>query len=93
MKLFVLLLLTILSDSQDINTIFQESNEYYTNGKYQNAVNGYQNIIELGFESAELYFNLGNTFLKVIIIMKKLKLYHQMIKIFQQILYLPKTLE
>ena len=65
MKLFVLLLLTILSDSQDINTIFQESNEYYTNGKYQNAVNGYQNIIDLGFESAELYFNLGNTYYKL----------------------------
>ena len=61
--LFVILL--IFSNNQSIEDLFEQSNDLYTNGNYENAVLGYLDILESGFESAELYFNIGNTFYKL----------------------------
>ena len=61
--LFVILL--IFSNNQGIEDLFEQSNDFYTNGNYENAVLGYLDILESGFESAELYFNIGNTFYKL----------------------------
>ena len=61
--LFVILL--IFSNNQSIEDLFEQSNDFYTNGNYENAVLGYLDILESGFESAELYFNIGNTFYKL----------------------------
>lgn len=38
--------------------------QLYNAGKYQNAIRKYQSVLGQGFESAELYFNLGNAFYK-----------------------------
>ena len=40
------------------------ANQLYNNAKYQDAIRKYQYIVAQGFESAELYFNLGNSFYK-----------------------------
>ena len=48
-----------------LDSIFDSSNDQYTNGNYQMAVEGYQSILNSGFESAELYYNLGNAFYKL----------------------------
>ena len=61
--LYVILL--IFSNNQSIEDLFEQSNDFYTNGNYENAVLGYLDILESGFESAELYFNIGNTFYKL----------------------------
>jgi hypothetical protein len=55
MKIFFFILL-IFSNTQSIDNLFEESNDLYTNGDYQNAVEGYLDILKSGFESAELYF-------------------------------------
>ncbi len=65
MNVLILTILSIFFNSQDIDSIFKDSNKQYTEGEYQLAVNGYMNIIDLGFESAEVYFNLGNSFYKL----------------------------
>ena len=64
MKIFFFILL-IFSNPQNIDNLFEESNDLYTNGDYQNAVQGYLEIVKSGFESAELYFNIGNSFYKL----------------------------
>ena len=40
------------------------ANQLYNSAKYQDAIRKYQFVVAQGFESAELYFNLGNAFYK-----------------------------
>ncbi|NNE36508.1 MAG: tetratricopeptide repeat protein [Rhodothermales bacterium] len=44
---------------------FDEGNEHYANGAYQNAVAAYEMALESGFASAELYYNLGNAYYRL----------------------------
>ena len=46
-------------------TIFEEANAAYSNGNYQEAASKYEQILENGETSAELYFNLGNSYYKL----------------------------
>ena len=61
----IFIIFLVFTSNQAIDDLFQKSNEYYTNGDYQNAVNGYLDVLDSGFESSELYFNLGNSFYKL----------------------------
>ena len=65
MKIFLIILSVLLYNNQQVDEIFKQSNDYYTNGNYEAALDGYFEIINSGFESAELYFNLGNSFYKL----------------------------
>jgi tetratricopeptide (TPR) repeat protein len=40
-------------------------NDLYAKGHYYHAINVYEQIVDSGYESAELYFNLGNAYYKV----------------------------
>jgi len=40
------------------------ANLLYNSGKYQDAIRKYQYVTDHGFESSELYFNLGNAYYK-----------------------------
>ncbi len=44
---------------------FDQGKELYKNGKYQEAINSWKQILESGEASAELYFNLGNAQFKL----------------------------
>lgn len=58
--LYILILLVSFSSiGQNIN-LFEQGKELYKNGKYQQAVTAWMQILEKGEHSAELYFNLGN---------------------------------
>jgi len=67
---YSLLLLIILSctisrgQANAIVDSVSAGNQLYNSGKYQDAIRKYQNVLSQGFESAELYFNLGNAFYK-----------------------------
>ena len=56
------LLLVFLSFStfSQNEAFFEEGKEMYKNGKYQEAINSWMQILENGQTSSELYFNLGN---------------------------------
>lgn len=43
---------------------FDSANTYYTNANYTKAIATYESIISSGYESAELYYNLGNAYFK-----------------------------
>jgi tetratricopeptide (TPR) repeat protein len=63
MKLKTLILALLLSiNSFASEQLFIKANEAYSNSDYTTAVNLYDSIISSGFESYELYFNLGNCY-------------------------------
>ncbi|MGF7139783.1 SH3 domain-containing protein [Roseimarinus sediminis] len=42
----------------------QKANQLYAGEAYEAAINSYENIIDSGYESAALYYNLGNAYFK-----------------------------
>lgn len=61
--IFIGLVATLsVAQNQDL---FEEGNSLYNNGKYAEAIDKYQAILENEKQSAELYFNLGNAHYKL----------------------------
>ena len=54
----------MVAESRDLQDLLQTGNQYYLDGKYEMAVQSYQSIIDSGYASAELYYNLGNAYYK-----------------------------
>jgi tetratricopeptide (TPR) repeat protein len=52
----------VLASSLDHN--FQQGNQNYSNGDYASAIREYESVITAGYESAELYYNLGNAYFR-----------------------------
>ncbi|MDA3880249.1 MAG: tetratricopeptide repeat protein [Prolixibacteraceae bacterium] len=65
-KLFLLIisLLTALVVAASPADSLQAANEKYAANEFEKAVAMYENLLESGYESAELYFNLGNAYFK-----------------------------
>jgi len=62
--LYILLLIAPKAEIGKANTDFQKGNEFYQKGEYQQAVEMYETALRTGYESAELYYNLGNAYFK-----------------------------
>jgi len=45
--------------------LFTEGNKFYQEGKYLEALNAYKKILEMGYESGSLYYNIGNCYYKI----------------------------
>ena len=45
--------------------LFEQGNALYNDGNYTEAIEKYQAILKQGKHSAELYFNLGNSYYKL----------------------------
>lgn len=66
MKYYIILFalsLSMISLSAQ-NERFEEGNQLYSDGKYQEAIDTYSGILSTGVESGELYFNLANAYYK-----------------------------
>ncbi|MDO6801046.1 tetratricopeptide repeat protein [Wenyingzhuangia sp. 1_MG-2023] len=50
--------------AQDSQKLFEEANSQYQTEAYDLAIESYQNILDQGLESSEVYFNLGNSYYK-----------------------------
>jgi tetratricopeptide (TPR) repeat protein len=46
------------------NQLIKAANDFYIKGDYANAIKNYEQVLNSGNESAELYFNLGNAYYK-----------------------------
>lgn len=57
--------LPVSGQSKVEQVVFDKANQLYLNAEYSLAREEYQKIINSGFESTELYYNLGNTFYKL----------------------------
>ena len=65
---FLACLLTVTgtpANSQDMGTLFSEGNRLYQNGMYVEALEKYNEILDRGLESGELYYNIGNVHYKL----------------------------
>lgn len=47
------------------DTLFSNANAAYTNGFYLEAIDNYLKIVDQGYESSDLYFNIGNACFKL----------------------------
>lgn len=69
MKLILTYMLLLLSffalKAQEVDSLFHHGNEAYRTAEYEKALKTYQKIDSLGYRSADLYFNLGNTYYKL----------------------------
>lgn len=62
----ILYLFLLISQVFFAQSSFEKGNDFYQNGKYQQAIEEYENIIkEDKQQSAELYYNLGNCYYKL----------------------------
>ncbi len=61
--LFIVTFVSVHAENQH-NEWLDSANRKYTNGDYAQAINQYEMILEQGYESAALYYNLGNAYYK-----------------------------
>jgi tetratricopeptide (TPR) repeat protein len=62
-RIFLHILILALSWTSSLaqtDSAFADGNKLYSEGKYEEAISRYQNILDQGLESAELYYNMGN---------------------------------
>ena len=58
-------LVTILSFSQNSENYFKAGNDFYNNGQFEKALDSYFKVLNENYHSAELYYNIGNTYYKL----------------------------
>ena len=58
------LILSAECSTSQIRIKFYEANSYYSEGKYDKAIDGYEWILAQGVESGNIYYNLGNSYFK-----------------------------
>ncbi len=61
----IYILLSLSFSLQSNDEIFESANSYYSNGDYTSAINLYLQIVDAGYESQSLYYNLGNSHYKL----------------------------
>lgn len=63
---FIVFLVTgsLSASAAGIDTLFFKANAAYANEYYEDAIHYYNKIVDAGFESSILYFNLGNAYFK-----------------------------
>jgi len=61
----VILLFVVTFSMAQNNQLFEQGKERYKNGKYQEAITSWMQILDNGKHSASVYFNLGNAHYKL----------------------------
>lgn len=65
MPMIFFFLLSLQPQAQNPDAIFSRANKNYNLGSYEQALAGYDSIVQLGLHSSELYFNMGNAHYKL----------------------------
>ena len=69
MKRFFLLIIFLVTIGNifavDLNSLVSQGNELYQKGEYDKAITKYKTVIDSGYHSAELYYNLGNAYFRI----------------------------
>jgi len=63
--LFLFTITTLLTAQSGSKRFFEEGNQAYARGDYHAALQWYQRIESMGYESSELYYNIGNCYYKL----------------------------
>jgi tetratricopeptide (TPR) repeat protein len=62
--LLILLIVAVSAPAQKIIDMVEKGNLDYRSGDYELAIQDYQAVVDSGYESAELFYNLGNAYYK-----------------------------
>ncbi|MBN1300547.1 MAG: tetratricopeptide repeat protein [Melioribacteraceae bacterium] len=62
MKNLLLILFTFIELNAQVDQLMIQANEYYQDENFEQAVKTYKDIINRGYESQVLYYNLGNAY-------------------------------
>ena len=68
MKKIIIVLVVLFSQvvfGQNVNETFTNANALYKDGKFTEAINAYESILNEGQVSPDLYFNLANAYYKI----------------------------
>jgi tetratricopeptide (TPR) repeat protein len=65
MCLLLLLSLPLFTWSNDYSALYKKANEQYKKAQYQDAVKSYNQMLNSGYRSEAVYFNLGNAYFKL----------------------------
>ena len=68
------------SSSNEMEQLFQQGNDFYSNKEYIKAIDIYKRILEKGYESGDLYYNLGNAYYRIGEIGKSILNYEKSLK-------------
>ena len=60
----MILFLTITLFAESVDKKFKGANDFYKKNKYNEAIAEYNEILDKGYESSDLYYNLGNAYFK-----------------------------
>lgn len=76
---FIFIIITFVSvhAENQHNILLDSANQAYINGDYTKAISQYEMILEQGYESAALYYNLGNAYYKQNIVDKAILNYER----------------
>lgn len=58
-------ILSVSFAQSGVNYFFEQGNQSYRKGNYSEAIEHYQKILDAGYESGRLYYNLGNCYYKL----------------------------
>ena len=61
----VLLIFTLMCRGNTVASLLDSASAAYSKGNFQKSSEYYEGIISLGYESPEIYFNLGNSYYKL----------------------------
>lgn len=67
-RLFIIIFICVVSTNakaQNPEELFKQANLLYNDNAYDSAASVYEDIINQGYSSAELFYNLGNTYYKL----------------------------
>lgn len=67
--------------AQSNDALWETANKLYIEGKFDQAIEAYQKISNSGYESAELYYNIGNSYYKTHKIAKAVLYYEKALQL------------
>lgn len=75
------LVLSMTAKAQTGDNLWQEANSAYAESDYTKAIELYSDILNMGLESSDLYYNLGNAYFKSDSLAKAIVNYHRALKL------------
>lgn len=60
----LIIIFSLIGNAQNFQLAIDSANSNYTNGNYELAIEYYNQVIDAGYEAAEVYYNLGNAYFR-----------------------------
>lgn len=61
----IFFLFSISAYANNNQALTDSAANYYTKGNYEKAISAYEKVLASGYEAADLYYNLGNSYFKI----------------------------